>query len=197
MECWLWRRSPRYAGRISEADQGYLPGPAYISEGRPEGDLVQRDRVSLRAGPCRLGIVTLAKNTRILEGSSTTLELSKPLIFQSAADDRFARLTSKSRQRDNALREDLRPQPAALRPAQAQSAAQKLVPFPPIVADSPEFAIACERKIPARDGTRPAVGSASSANLAPLRHLSHHETVGSLDWITAGTCRFTKSETVP
>src|SRR5208337_4418668 len=41
---------------------------------------------------------------RILEGSSTTLELSKPLILLSAADDRFARLTSKSRQRDNALR---------------------------------------------------------------------------------------------
>src|SRR5271157_2818401 len=48
------------------------------------------------------GIVTLAKNSGILEGSSTTLELSKPLIFLSAADDRFARLTSKSRQRDNA-----------------------------------------------------------------------------------------------
>ena len=31
------------------------------------------------------------------------LELSKPLIFLSAADDRFARLTSKSRQRDNAV----------------------------------------------------------------------------------------------
>src|SRR5271157_599372 len=49
------------------------------------------------------GIVTLAKNSGILEGSSTTLELSKPLIFLSAADDRFARLTSKSRQRDNAM----------------------------------------------------------------------------------------------
>src|SRR5271157_5459050 len=52
------------------------------------------------------GIVTLAKNSGILEGSSTTLELSKPLIFLSAADDRFARLTSKSRQRDNAARHD-------------------------------------------------------------------------------------------
>ena len=50
----------------------------------------------------RNGIVTLAKNSGFLEGSSTTLELSKPLIFQSAADDRFARLTRKSRQRDNA-----------------------------------------------------------------------------------------------
>ena len=49
------------------------------------------------------GIVMLAKNSGSLEGSSATLELSKPLIFLSAADDRFARLTSKSRNRDNAL----------------------------------------------------------------------------------------------
>ena len=36
------------------------------------------------AGHCHVG-----QELRILEGSSTTLELSKPLIFLSAADDRF------------------------------------------------------------------------------------------------------------
>jgi hypothetical protein len=46
----------------------------------------------------------LAKNSGGLQYHAATLELSKPLIFLSAADDRFARLTSKSRQRDNAHR---------------------------------------------------------------------------------------------